>query len=473
MNRTSLIFCTLIILIPYFSFGLIKGKEKALSDSTEITINKIFVGGNKKTKERIIKRELLFQYGDTLFKVHLDDKIEKSKNNLLNTSLFNYVTINTVEVEKNIIDIYVLVEERWYLWPYLIFEHADRNLSSFLHNKDWSRINYGLMLVKNNFRGRGETLKFKFRFGYKEQFQLAYEIPYIGKSRQHGLSAEFNWFRQHEIPYITEYDALVFYKDENSYISKMFGSRLTYQFRNKHYLRHSFSATYSFSEVGDTIIKLNANYFGKKTNKTQYLGLIYNLNLDRRNYKYYPLSGYNIEVNLSQKGLNILSNEIQGVWEIGAGAYYYLGLSDRWFSGFGAQGKISSNLKQPFYIERGLGYATFLRSFEYNVIDGQSLATGRAFIKYAIIPIQVKHIESWGWAKFNKIHYSLYINTFFDTGYVHDVFPNNSNTLPNSFLASAGIGIDLVAYYDQVIRFEYSINRFGASGFFLHVGKAF
>ncbi len=164
---------------------------------------------------------------------------------------------------------------------------------------------------------------------------------------------------------------------------------------------------------------------------------------------------------------------MQGVWEIKSSAYYYSNFKERWYQGIGASGKLSSNKKQPYYIEEALGYSTYLRSFEYYVIDGQNFITGRAFLKYAAIPMKIIHIKSWKWTKFNKIHYSLYINNFVDLGYVSDVNPYLTNALPNTFLISTGIGVDLVAYYDQVIRFEYSINRFKEHGFFLHVKKAF
>ncbi|MDA3892879.1 MAG: hypothetical protein PF517_14550 [Salinivirgaceae bacterium] len=473
MNFKLLILYIIVLLVPQFLFAKKKERSEALTDSTQIVIHRIFVGGNKKTKEKIITRELLIKTGDTIYQEHLDSYLEKSKENLLNTSLFNYITINTIIEGENQVNLYVLVEERWYLWPYLIFEHADRNLSSFFHNADWNRINYGLMLVKNNFRGRGETVKFKVRLGYKEQFQVSYEIPYVDKKRKHGFSTDINWFRQKEIAYQTTNDELTYFKDNRNFVSKRYNSQVTYQYRNRHYLSHKISASYSYNFVKDTILALNKNYFGTNQNKLEYLGISYNLIFDKRNYKHYPLNGYNFDFLISQKGLNLIPNEMQGIWEIQSQYFHYNTLSSRLYSGFGAQGKISSNRKQPYFIEQALGYNTYLRAFEYNVIDGQSFASGRAFLKYAIIPMKIKHIEAWSWSKFNKIHYSLFINTFIDAGYVYDKNPNPLNVLPNNYLASLGIGIDLVAYYDQIIRFEYSINRFGNNSFFIHIGKAF
>jgi len=160
---------------------------------------------------------LLFHPGDTIYKERLELYIQKSKDNLFNTSLFNFITINTLEESTNFISIFIMVEERWYLWPYLILEQADRNLSSFLNEKDWSRINYGLMLVKYNFRGRRETVKVKIRLGYKEQFQLFYQVPNFINSKKHGIYTELNWFRMKEVQYATLFDEPVLHKDYSKY----------------------------------------------------------------------------------------------------------------------------------------------------------------------------------------------------------------------------------------------------------------
>jgi hypothetical protein len=40
--------------------------------------------------------------------------------------------------------------------------------------------------------------------------------------------------------------------------------------------------------------------------------------------------------------------------------------------------------------------------------------------------------------------------------------------LPDSFLRGIGAGIDIVTYYDKVMRLEYSVNGWGESGIFIH-----
>ena len=67
----------------------------------------------------------------------------------------------------------------------------------------------------------------------------------------------------------------------------------------------------------------------------------------------------------------------------------------------------------------------------------------------------------------------MYLNVFADAGYVHNEFPNPTNTMVNNWQFSAGVGLDLVTYYDQVFRIDYAINRYLDHGIFVHIGTPF
>lgn len=443
------------------------------TDSSFFIVSQIHIVGNTKTKEKIITREIPFHVGDTLFAFQLETIFQHTKNNLFNTSLFNFIRINTVTEYQNFIKIFIVVEERWYLWPYIIFEQADRNMSSFLHNKDWSRVNYGLMLVKNNFRGKRETLKFKIRLGYKEQLQLYYQTPFFLGSANHGVTIEANGFRLKETQFATHNNKPQLFKDYSAYSLNYQNTLITYTYRNSLYQKHHFTAIYNHVSISDTIVKLNPDYLGNKKQNLNYFSFLYAFSFDKRNYKFYPTSGFNFDVVFTQKGFSLLANELPGITEFEVSAYRYVEFTNRWYAGYGGMLKFTSPYKQPYFIERALGYENSLRGFEYYLIDGQHFETSRAFIKYALIPFNVRQMESVGWEKFSKIHYSLFLNAFFDQGYVYDVQQQVTNQLSNSMLYSFGLGIDLVAYYDLIFRFEYTMNHLKEHGFFFNVGKAF
>ena len=56
--------------------------------------------------------------------------LEKLNQNLLKTSLFNFVNTD-FSIDGKCVKVKISVEERWYYWAYPILENADRNLSSF------------------------------------------------------------------------------------------------------------------------------------------------------------------------------------------------------------------------------------------------------------------------------------------------------------------------------------------------------
>jgi hypothetical protein len=49
----------------------------------------------------------------------------------------------------------------------------------------------------------------------------------------------------------------------------------------------------------------------------------------------------------------------------------------------------------------------------------------------------------------------------------------NGNNLNNKLLWSTGLGLDLLSYYDQVYRLEFTYNSLGEAGIYLHLETAF
>ena len=157
-----------------------------------LVIHDIKIKGNDVTHESVILRELIFTVGDTVPKMELIPSLQRSRENLLNLALFNFVYLNVDHLGANRIDVIIEVTERWYIWPVPILEYADRNFDTFIQNRDWDKINYGVWLKWNNFRGRNELLTGKLRLGYVKEYALSYTKPNLGKRQRHGISVNFN-----------------------------------------------------------------------------------------------------------------------------------------------------------------------------------------------------------------------------------------------------------------------------------------
>ena len=83
---------------------------------------------------------MLFREGDTICDM---DVVKQSRENLLNTALFNFVDFDWVDESVDSKALTISVVERWYLWPIPYLAYADRNLRSWWEAKDWTRLSYG------------------------------------------------------------------------------------------------------------------------------------------------------------------------------------------------------------------------------------------------------------------------------------------------------------------------------------------
>ena len=72
----------------------------------------------------------------------------------------------------------------------------------------------------------------------------------------------------------------------------------------------------------------------------------------------------------------------------------------------------------------------------------------------------------------DKIPFVFYAKAYADYGYAYNkVFLDNS--LVNRNLYTGGFGIDVLTFYDVVLRFDYSFNQLGQNGLFLHIKNDF
>jgi hypothetical protein len=126
---------------------------------------------------------------------------------------------------------------------------------------------------------------------------------------------------------------------------------------------------------------------------------------------------------------------------------------------------------QPYTMVRGIGYnPDFIRGFEVNVIEGQQTLVHKNSLRYELFNINYDISAVMPLEEFSSFPIRAYLSANFDHGHVKDRnrLPVNS-ALTNSYLYGYGLGLDLVTFYDQVFRFEYSINSQGTGNFFINV----
>ncbi len=461
------IYC--VFLITIFSFSCLAQSK----DTAFVVIRSFKIIGNKKTKDHIILREMGFGLNDTLAESYFQEQLAQAQKNLMNISLFNFVSVNHVHEGNHQIDVFINVVERWYLWPSLIFEVADRNFNVWWRARDWTRVNYGFTLTKYNMRGRRETLQLTARLGTWQQYRLAYNLPFIGKKLRTGLYLSYSYLRNREVGYKSFNNELLFYKNDSKYVRQEQVGRIKFTFRNKVFITHGLEGRYTSSWVDDTLQMIGPGYFSNNSSSTQFFSLHYSFVSDHRDMKAYPLKGYLAGAEISQFGLGLLNKEPSGFLRADLEFRYYYTISKKWFTGFLAKTRLASSHLQPYYLQRGLGYGNdYIRGFEYYVVDGQQTYLSKVFVKYQLMAPRTLDM-GFGGDRFGKTHHAFYLNVFADGGFVSDKLYAKNNPLANRALGGIGVGLDYVTYYDRVFRVELAMNSKNEPGLFFHYGIPF
>ncbi len=459
------------LMLSGHSSGQVVTVQKSDTHAGSRIIRRIIISGNKITKPRIITREMKFREHDTLSIRDFEAAMVISRQNIFNTGLFNFVTVDVAVVDSSrLVDVKVSVLERWYIWPIPLLELSERNFNVWWETRNFSKLTYGMDFTINNMRGRNETLRLLAHFGYNQLYGFTYKIPYVNRSQTIGIGVGGGIELHHELAVETINNKPVNEKDSSSYLKKILYGYAEMQLRPSFHSTHTFRLTYNYYFFGGNIVAI-PGFSMVSSSHQQFVTVSYYFRNDHRDAAYFPLTGYclDLEVNHSIPYETAHNSYIRGNFR------KYWKMADRVFFGTGILGKVSFEKTQPYYLQRGLGFGQdFVRGYEYYVIDGQQIALWKNDLRFALISPRVVKIGFIKTTKFNTIPFAVYIDLFSDIGYVYNYqqrlpeFQSMNNTLQNQLLGGVGLGLDLTTYYDIVIRIEGSMNRMGQTGFFLH-----
>lgn len=451
-------------------------EPKSTSAPDSVRVNNIFIVGNEKTKKSVILRELDFItdfYYD--WNTFLEILIADQKK-IYNLRLFTSVEITPLLTGDNEAEILITVKERWYILPQIIFQLADRNFSEWWtnQNRDFSRVNYGLRLSHSNVGGRNEKLKFAGQLGFTKALDLQYSKPYIDKNQKHGLAAQLTFKENKTIPIRSAYNKQVFYTNEKEdIIKKSFAAALRYTYRRSYYNYHFLTLGYSGTWVSDDVLAENPNYFQQNSNKLRYAFATYTFRHDRRDNVSYATDGELLQLSVTKYGI-IYTEELDEV-EVNLTANKYFKISDKFHLNTGLTADWFLSASQPYTLVRGIGYnPNFVRGYELNVIEGQQLYVHKNSFRWKMVDWEIDISNLVPLEQFSTIPIRLYLSANFDHGFVKDRnnIPENSR-LANKYLLGYGTGIDLIGFYDSVLRFEYSLNNSGEGNFFFNFSAPF
>ncbi|GEO10520.1 POTRA domain-containing protein [Segetibacter aerophilus] len=436
------------------------------SFSASVVISDIVLTGFKKTKPYIIQREVAFKKGQTISSTELPDKLKLSKQQLMNTSLFVDVDIKAVKIDSEHVFIDIHVKERWYLFPIPYFRIVSRNFNTWWveENHSLDRVEYGLKFMQNNVSGRNDNLNLWMVGGYTQQFSLRYDNPNIDNKLKNGINVGFGFRRNRELNYGMDSarpNKIGYVKQEDRFLINENYVDFAYTYRPAIRTRHTFRASYGNITVDDSVVKLNPTYFAHYGTHSRYFDLSYNLSYTNLDYAPYPLKGFS-----GDAGLNKRFGNGSNYWQLNGRGNYNIKLSPTSYVQLQAAGVLRFPYHQPYISNNLLGSPSlYMRGLEYYVIEGVAGGVARATIKNEVLSFNINSpLKS---KTHDKIPFRVFLKAFGDLGYSYT--PNYGiSRLNNKLLRTWGFGIDIVTFYDVVLRFEYSYNQLGDNSLFFH-----
>lgn len=452
-----LLFC-LIALTGYArSEGTDSGNEGC------VFLKTITISGDRKTKDRIILRELSVKPGDCLPKAELSTLEEKNRLRLVNLRLFTDVKVSWTPIAGDTFSMDIFVLDRFPIMPDPNFEFADRNFNVWWteQNRDLRRINLGLTLNHNNFRGNRETVGITGQIGYTQKIGLTYARPFADKDQKHGYGVSVFGLQNREIAYMTDTNKLRFLRSSNNYMQRRFDAAVWYTYRPQYASTHLVELSFHHYWISDTIALLNPSYLGGGRTQENVLKLAYRFEYNGVDNWNYPLTGKRF-VGLFEQKLALNS----GQWQTSLNLHYdhFINPWKKWYASLVLRARASLPQDQPYIFRQNLGYEyDYIRGYEYYVIDGSCFGIMRASLKRELLNLRINLPIRF----FEVIPIRVYGKVYGDAGAGYNKYPVNDR-LYNKALYSAGVGLDIVTLYDIKVRIEYTINHLNEKGLYLH-----
>ena len=474
MNHLYRNFFLLALLVSLVQTGHTQLIEKAPSSPVAVTatldslnalveISDIYIRGYKRTKPYIIQREVPFKKGEHLLISELLAKLNLCKQQIINTSLFVDVDIKPFKLDSNHILIDIYVKERWYFFPIPYFNIVTRNFNDWWVNQNHrlDRVNYGVKFTQYNFTGRNDNLNLWFISGFTQQVSLRYDNPFLDKQLKHGLNVGVGFSRNRELNYGLDSNIQKFLKTEDQFILNQTNIDVAYTYRPAIKTRHAFKAVYHTMSINDTVLAYNPKYLPGNGTKARYFDMSYGIQYFNVDYIPYPLTGFMGSAEIFKR-----FGRDNNIWQLSATANYSKKLFPNTFVQLQASGIIKLPFTQSFINSNLLGSASlYMRGLEYYVVNGVAGGVARATLKNEILSLNVRNpIKS---KTHDKIPFRVFVKAYGDLGYAYSRDYGNS-IFNNQLLRTWGAGIDIITFYDIVLRFEYSFNQIGQNGLYFH-----
>ncbi|GLR19780.1 BamA/TamA family outer membrane protein [Portibacter lacus] len=433
--------------------------------SQQITIHNIVITGNKRTKEKVILRELNFKIGtEYTTDTNIEEVEEFNEKRLLSIGLFNEVII---KIKNN--TAFINVNENWYIFPNPIFELADQNFNFWWYDqmRDLSRVNYGLRAEHVNLTGHRDKMTLTFQLGYTRKLELKYYFPFLDASGKWTTSINAFYADVREITYKTIGNKPQFATFNDEVMATRFRLGADIGYRPNLFVTHVFRLEYHDNKINPyAASELNPDYFLDGKTRNQFMFFNYAFFFDRREFRIFPEAGDFVHVNLKKEGL-FLFKDLNNL-SLAVEYEKYFNKESKFIWNYRVKGKYNLIRNQLAYANNeALGGGEVIRGYDRYRVDGSDyfyLQTGVHYKMYE----HLFDVSKWiPLTQFNKIDLKLYLSLEADAGYVNERHYIETNTFNNRWLYGYGPSFGLMLYNTYLFQLDYSWNHLGEGGFFV------
>ncbi|MCX6157926.1 MAG: BamA/TamA family outer membrane protein [Ignavibacteriae bacterium] len=459
MFRVFTILCFIIFIVT--DIYSIEINDSTKVDSTyikimqEMTIERIILVGNDKTKDEVILREMQLQEGGKFNLEYLENDVKR----LYNLGLFNRVDVVPAPLSSSKINLVFEFEEGFYFLPI-----PQGGIKEGSLKKIWGGVNF----LWKNFRGRNETLNMSFGVGYEPFISVSYLNPWIFGNSHYFFQTSFRYSRTYPRSVgNADSTGVIFNKNEvPTYImNDMMGDIRIGKYFGKN---TSVSALLQFNSIytseyqpGRTVSQDGLDVF-----PTAGLDFTY----DTRDYSKFATYGSYYYLKLSRSGLfhkdidlNKFRFDLRRFIPIKLTNDYALVLSGRINSvlSFGG-GEI------PVYLKESIGYDNLIRGWDNFVLMGEDKLLGSLELRIPLLkPFYVKGSDHFIIRKVplaNKFsyRYGVYATLFFDLG---GVWGRKEQIYDSQFKNGFGAGLNLLLPFDFVARVDFGLRKINKDDF--------
>ena len=440
-------------------------------------VRDVVVEGNRKTRRPFVLREMSLRPGDTLWLDRLEETLDLQRRLLLNTNLFSEVEllVSTLVPERREAILRAVVREKWYFYPAVDFDLADRNFTVWWEEQGAAldRVNYGLKLRHGNTTGRGDRLTLFGQWGYTRKAEVRYEVPYVDAAKTFGVELGALYNQNREWAARTVDGRLTFFDLDTANVLTRRRLQVAGVFKPGLYVSHVLRLQRQDNRIAAVLAEeVNPEFLGDRRRRQRFYGLRYQVTYDRRDVRPFPLRGDFVRLAAEKVGLGA-GDDINRLF-FSAEWRRYQPLGGPLYLNWTVKAKTDvERTASPYYNRIGLGYDdSFLRGYQFYVVDGLDYAFARTTLQARVWdrPLRLRWVPI---RRLQTIPFRVFAGVHGDVGGANDPFGIPGNVLADRVLTSYGAGLYAVFFYGKVARFELTRNGLGETGGYVSYSLSF